>query len=326
MGKGMAAILGLAALLTGCERRAQYLRERDTVDAQVVALCVRSEPPGAMVRVGRLNRTWTTPCDIADYSIQRGKHEIYVSLEGYEPVSTRVSYDGHDPAWLQLKLVPKPRTPAWMAPPKPAPVVEAPAPAKPAAPAEPAPVVKPPPPVKVESLPGGLRLKVVNNAAKLRIQAKTVVTDPDKPNEFFLPDVPPEKVLVEFLDPKTDQVLQSVEIGHSGMAAPAVKPPNPPPPPPPVKDPEPKDPVVAADGDKVGQVKVVSKMFGVFVKLEPGLSLQPGEEILIFRDGKEVARTKILKISKADDMYPDGAAQVQKEAAIQKGDEVRRSK
>ena len=100
MGKGITAILGLAALLAGCERRAQYLKERDSVDAQVVALCVRSEPPGATVRVGRLNRTWTTPCDIADYSIQRGKHEVYVSLEGYEPVSTRVSYDGHDPAWL----------------------------------------------------------------------------------------------------------------------------------------------------------------------------------------------------------------------------------
>ena len=326
MGKGMAAFLGLAALLAGCERRAQYLKERDTVDAQVVALCVRSEPPGATVRVGRLNRTWTTPCDIADYSIQRGKHEVYVSLEGYEPVSSRVSYDGHDPAWLQLKLIPKAKTPAWMAPPKPAPVVEAPPPPKPApvppAP-EPAPAVKLPP-VKVESLPGGLRLKVVNNAAKLRIQAKTVVTDPDKPGEFFLPDVPPEKVLVEFLDPKTDQVLQSVEISHSGMAAPAVKPPIPPPPP--VKDPEPKDPVVVVDGDRVGQVKVVSKMFGVFVKLEPGLALQPGEEILIFRDGKEVARTKILKITKADDIYPDGAAQVQKEAAIQKGDEVRRPK
>lgn len=304
MGKGTAAILALTVLLAGCERRAQYLRERESGDAQVVALCVRTEPPGATVRVGRLNRTWTTPCDIADYSIQRGKLEVSLSLEGYEPASTRVNYDGREPAWLQLKLVPKARTPAWMAPPpKPAPLVEA---------------VKPPP-VKVESLPGGLRLKVVNNAAKLRIQAKTVVTDPDKPGEFFLPDVPPEKALVEFLDPKTDQVLQSVEISHSGMSAPAVAPPTPPAPP---KDPVARDP----EADRVGQVKVVSKTFGVFVKLEPGLSLQPGEEILIFRDGKEVARTKILKITKADDIYPDGAAQVQKEGAIQKGDEVRRPK
>src|SRR6185436_3902176 len=188
MGKGTAAILGLAALLAGCERRAQYLRDREGVDAQVVALCIRSEPPGATVRVDRLNRTWTTPCDIADYSIQRGKHEVTVVLEGYEPVNTRVSYDGHEPAWVQLKLVPKNRPPAWMAPPKPAPpVVVVP---------EPVPAAKPPP-VKVESVPGGLRLKVVNNAAKLRIQAKTGVTDPDKPGEYFLPDVPPEKALVE---------------------------------------------------------------------------------------------------------------------------------
>ena len=76
----------------------------------------------------------------------------------------------------------------------------------------------------------------------------------------------------------------------------------------------------------MGEIKVVSKTYGVFVKLDPGLSLEPGEEILIFRDGREVARTKILKITKADEKYPDGAAQVQKEGAIQKGDEVRRTK
>jgi hypothetical protein len=76
----------------------------------------------------------------------------------------------------------------------------------------------------------------------------------------------------------------------------------------------------------VGEVMVVSKTYGVYVKLDPGLDVQPGEEILIFRDGREVARTKILKIAKADAGYPDGAAQVQKEGSIQKGDEVRRSK
>jgi hypothetical protein len=320
MGKSTAAILALAALLAGCERRAQYLRDRDSVDAQVVAISVRSEPPGAMVRVDRLARAWTTPCDIADYSIQRGRHDVTVSLDGYEPVSTSVAYNGHDPAWVQLKLLPKVRTPAWMAPQKPGPAAEAPAPATPAqTPAPEAPLAKPPP-VKVESLPGGLRLKVVNNAAKLRIQAKTVVTDPEKPGEYFLPDVPPEKAVVEFIDPKTDMVLQSVEISHLGRPVPGVKPPAPP------KEPAVKDPVVVVEADRVGEVRMVSKTFGVFVKLDPGLSLQPGEEILIFRDGKEVARTKILKITKADDIYPDGAAQVQREGAIQKGDEVRRSK
>lgn len=313
MGKGTATILAVTALLLGCERRAQYLKDRETVDAQVVAICVRTDPPGATVQVDRLGRAWTTPCDIADYSIQRGKHEVHVSLEGYEPVNSRVSYDGHEPAWVQLKLVPKARTPAWMQPAKPAP----------AAVEKPVPELPKPSPVKVESLPGGLKLKIVNNAAKLRIQAKTVVTDPDKPGEYFLPDVPPEKVVVEFLDPKTDAVLQSVEITHSGLpaAAPAVKPPVAPPDPAPAKD-----PVVVLEADRVGEVKVVSKTYGVFVKLDPGLSLQPGEEILIFREGKEVARTKILKIAKADDNYPDGAAQVQKEASIKKGDEVRRPK
>ena len=317
MGKGTVAILLLAASLAGCERRAQYLRERGSVDAQVVAISVRSEPPGATVRVGRLERTWTTPCDIADYSIQRGKHEVHVSLEGYEPTSTRVSYDGHDPAFVQVRLTPKanPRNPAWMEPAKPPPVVVAPAPA----PAKPAPPPEPPP-VKLEAGPGGLHLKVVNNVAKLRIQAKTVVTIADKPGELFFPDVPPEKVLVEFLDPKTDMVLQSVEISQAGLPAPVVKPPPPPPPPPVVKDP------VLAEGDRIGEVRLVSKTYGVFVRLDPGLSLQPGEEIVILREGKEVARTKVLKITKADDNYPDGAAQVQKEDAIRKGDEVRRTK
>jgi PEGA domain-containing protein len=312
MGKGMAAVLLLLSALAGCERRAHYLKDREAGDAQIVALCVRTDPPGATVKVDRLERIWTTPCDIADYSIQRGKHEVHVTLDGYEPVNTKVSYDGYDPAWVQLKLVPRRQTPAWMTEPKPvkpAPVAGVSGIPKPAP-------VKEEPPVKVESLPGGLRLKVVNNAAKLRIQAKTVVTDPDKPGEFFLPEGPPEKVLVEFLDPKTDMVLQSVEIWQTGAPAAAVKPPTPP-----------KDPVpVVAEGDRVGEVKLVSKTYGVFVKLEPGLSLQAGEEILIFRDGKEVARTKILKITKADDNYPDGAAQVQKEESIKKGDEVRRSK
>ena len=84
----------------------------------------------------------------------------------------------------------------------------------------------------------------------------------------------------------------------------------------------PEAPVVEAA--RVGEVKVVSKTYGVFVKLDPGLALQPGEEILIYRDGREVARSKILRITRGDSAYPDGAAQVQKDSSIQKGDEVRR--
>src|SRR6185369_15546807 len=129
MGKGMTT-LALMVFLLGCERRAQYLRDRETVDAQVVAICVRTDPPGATVKVDRLERAWTTPCDIADYSIGRGKHDVSLSLDGYEPAQTRVSYDGREPAWVQIKLVPKriaSPNPAWMQPAKPAP-----APAKPA--------------------------------------------------------------------------------------------------------------------------------------------------------------------------------------------------
>jgi hypothetical protein len=152
-------------------------------------------------------------------------------------------------------------------------------------------------------------LRVNAGTSKVRIQAKAVVTDPDKPGEYVLPHVPPDKVLVEFLDPKTDAVLQSVE-----FVPPAA-----------LRPPEPKEPP-AVEADRVGEIKLVSKTYGVFVKLDPGLALQPGEEILIFREGHEVARSKILKITKADPGYPDGAAQVQKDGSIRKGDEVRRQK
>src|SRR6185436_13171195 len=127
---------------------------------------------------------------------------------------------------------------------------------------------------------------------------------------FFLPNVPPDKVVVEFLDPKTDAPLQSIEFATSKAAE------RPAPPPTPAPAPAVKE-TPASGADRVGQVQVVSKTYGVFVKLDPGLSVEPGEEILIFRDGKEIARTKILKITKGDAVYPDGAAQVQKDGPIQ---------
>jgi hypothetical protein len=313
----MTAIL-VAASLAAC-RRSEYRSSREAADPQIVALGVRTDPPGAKVRVNKIERVWTTPCDIADFSLGRGTLEVEVSLAGYEPVKTRVSYDGYDPAWLKLRLVPL-QTAAR--PPEAAPVaapVQAPPPVREPAAAPPpakAPEDKPaakPAPVKIESVAGGTRLKVVSQNTKLRIQAKTVVSDTEKPGEFFLPDVPPEKVTVEFLDPKTDAVLGSVEFAPSAAPVAVVPPPAP------------KDPPVL-EADRVGEVKLVSKTYGVYVKLDPGLSLQPGEEILVFRDGKEVARTKILKITKADSAYPDGAAEVKKDGSIQKGDEVRRSK
>ena len=41
---------------------------------------------------------------------------------------------------------------------------------------------------------------------------------------------------------------------------------------------------------------------------------------------REIARTRILKVTKSDAIYPDGAVQVPKDGPIQKGDEVRRTK
>jgi hypothetical protein len=312
MRMAIAAILA-AASLASC-RRAEYRSSRGGGDPQIVALGVRSDPPGARVRVNKIEKVWTTPCDIADFSLGRGTLDVEVSLEGYETVKSRVVYDGYDPAWLRLKLAPLQKA---VSPADPAPVV---APVQPSPPVRPAAVDSPaaepaakPAPVKIEAAAGGTRLKVISQSAKLRIQARTVVSDPEKPGEFFLPDVPPEKVTVEFLDPKSDAVIGSVEFATSAASAAVIRPPAP------------KDPPLA-EGDRVGEVKVVSKTYGVYVKLDPGLSLQPGEEILVFRDGREVARTKILKITKADPNYPDGAAEVRKEGSIQKGDEVRRSK
>jgi hypothetical protein len=156
-------------------------------------------------------------------------------------------------------------------------------------------------------------VKATSAGAKLKIDARCVVTDPARPGELFLPNVPPEKVRIEFLDPRTDAVLHTVEFSPGTGPAPAALAPEPKAAPP-------------TDADRVGEVKVVSNTYGVFVKLDPGLAVQPGEEILIFREGREIARTKILKVTKADAAYPDGAVQVPTGGPIQKGDEVRRTK
>src|SRR6187551_3713191 len=77
---------------------------RDAGEAQIVSLVVRSEPAGALVRVNKLEKTWTTPCDIADWSL--GKGPVEVTLAGYETVKTRAQYDGYDPVMLQIRLRP----------------------------------------------------------------------------------------------------------------------------------------------------------------------------------------------------------------------------
>lgn len=88
-----------------------------------------------------------------------------------------------------------------------------------------------------------------------------------------------------------------------------------------VERPEEKAPSAA----RVGEVKLVHRVYGVFVKLDPGLELRPGEEIVVVREGREVARTRILEITSGDETYPAGAARLPRgDAPIRKGDEVRR--
>jgi hypothetical protein len=289
-------LLGTAQACRGMDPR----QPREAGEAQIVALVVRSEPAEAIVKVNKLGKTWKTPCDIADWSLSKGPIEVEVSLAGYETLRTKVQYGGSDPVILQVRLRPVGGV---------APAEIAPAPA-------PAAKVQEPAPLKAETTPGGTWLKTTTQGARIRIEAKTVVTDPSRPGEIFLPNVPPEKVRVEFLDPKTDVVLHTVEFAPG--AGPATG----------GRAPEPKDPppALTTEADRVGEVKVVSKTYGVYVKLDSGLAVQPGEEVVIFRDGKEIARTKILKVTKSDNGYPDGAVQVPKDGSIQKGDEVRRTK
>jgi len=279
---------------------------RSSGEAQIVSLVVRSEPAGALVRINKLEKTWTTPCDVADWSLGKGPIDVEVTLAGYETVKTRAQYDGYDPVILQIRL--RPLGGAVAAEPAPVPPPLAPAPV----PVPVKPTVEAAP-LKVEQTAGGTWVKASSTGAKLKIDAKCVVTDPARPGELFLPNVPPEKVRIEFLDPRTDAVLHTVEFSPGTGPAPAAL------------APEPKE-APPADADRVGEVKVVSKTYGVFVKLDPGLAVQPGEEILIFREGREIARTKILKVTKSDAVYPDGAVQVPKDGSIQKGDEVRRTK
>jgi len=81
------------------------------------------------------------------------------------------------------------------------------------------------------------------------------------------------------------------------------------------------------DAERLGKVQLVHRLYGVFVKLDPGFVAGPGEEIVIVRDGKEVARSTVVRVASADETYPDGAIQLSRDRIeIQKGDEIRRAK
>ncbi len=81
----------------------------------------------------------------------------------------------------------------------------------------------------------------------------------------------------------------------------------------------------AVEGERVGKVQLVHRLYGVFVKLDPGFVAGPGEEIVIVRGGKEVARSTVVRVASADETYPDGAIQLSRDKLeIRKGDEIRR--
>ena len=82
-----------------------------------------------------------------------------------------------------------------------------------------------------------------------------------------------------------------------------------------------------AEGTRVGTVRLVHHVYGVFLRLDAGAGPATGEEVTIWRDGSQVARARIVKLCPGDETYPDGAAQLAGGVrGIKKGDEARRIK
>jgi hypothetical protein len=308
---GAKTLLLCGMLLAAACRRGEAARVLDPQDAQVVALVVRSEPSGAAVKVNRLNRTWTTPCEIADYSLRRGLLDVEVRLDGHETVRRSIPYGGDVPAHLEVSLTPLRALAAAPRPAIPVPAVqeqESPPASRPAEIPAPVPAPEPAPAGK---LPEGIRIRVRSSEVPVRITAgQALVMDGTRPGEVLLPDPLSEKILVEFLDPGSGAPLGVVEVlpGSPRPPAPQVPPVVPP----------------SDEATRVGEVQLVHRVYGVFVKLDPGLAVAPGEEIVITRQGREVVRTKILRVVGQDGTYPDGALMLPRSAAVRKGDEVLR--
>ena len=407
--KRLLALLSAVALVPACAS----LGTRSGEGSEIVALVVRTEPGGAKVRIDRIEREWTTPCDIADPAIRRGRLDVTVLLEGHESVTRRVLWDGEIPARLELSLVAKTGTVAVVnAPPgalvmllrapagavglwseneetvrstleslsaadataaqsrvrellsSPSPAVAEAAKKKdqgvvgtaafgigvthrvtadasgsarltyvPSAasvhllvtragsPDFVSPDVKPhlqgtlaipvpPPPKPVEAAPAATLAKLTVKAAgdRVRVTAgeKVVADVPTKAGESVKLTVPREKVLVEFMDAKSGAVTGSVELVPEAEAPPAP---------------------AAGDADRLGKIQLVHPKFGIFVRLEPGQELAIGDFVLVLRDGREVARARVLRVCAGDSNYPAGAAMLSPEAAVaRKGDDARRAK
>jgi hypothetical protein len=169
--------------------------------------------------------------------------------------------------------------------------------------APPRPPAEPPPAAQNAKAPGP-RVKVTSPGGVVRVSVagKPVAERPSRAGERVEFEVPPGPVHVDFLDAATGAVTHSVDLLPDGT-----------------------EPRPVAEGDRVGQVQLVHPVYGVFVRLDPGLQLAPGDEIVIARDGFEVARAKVVRVAGSDATYPDGAAQVARSGGpVRKGDEVRR--
>jgi serine/threonine protein kinase len=93
------------------------------------------------------------------------------------------------------------------------------------------------------------------------------------------------------------------------------------------KDPNPP-PVPAANG-KIGVVQLVSKVYGIVVKLDPDMiaQLAAQDSLEVLRDGQVIGELKIDKVLPPEGSYPHGSVQCQKgQGLIQKGDDVRKKK
>jgi hypothetical protein len=78
---------------------------------------------------------------------------------------------------------------------------------------------------------------------------------------------------------------------------------------------------------RLGILQRIHNVFGVFVKLESGAEVAEQETLDVFRNGEIVGEIVVDKVTKVDTTYPYGCAVCKPgKGAIQKGDEVRRSK
>ena len=166
-------------------------------------------------------------------------------------------------------------------------------------------VEKEPPQVAEAIPPRPLRLRITGTEGAVRVVAdgKIVAEGPVKPGEPMELAVPPGKIRVEHLNAPGGTATRAVEILPEAPAA------------------------LKRPGERIGHVQLVHRVYGVFLKLDPGPVLVPGEEVALFRGGREIARTRVLQVVGGDETYPDGAAQLARSGmSIHKGDEARRLK